>query len=117
MSAISIEIEYLIPNFENEWVHAEKYPEFSQMGKNNWIQFAKSGKSVLYKEIKNKLPDMSTQNFSTSHSNKFEMPIVVKFTENDYQLICTKQRLAKLLNCDNSPQIWLIDISEFVFSI
>lgn len=117
MISITEKIEYIIPNFENEWIHAEKYPEFAQMGRKNWIQFAHSGKNVSYKEVKNFLPDISNQNLNFVHSNRFEIPIVVKFSNDDYQLLCIKQRLAKILNYDSNPKIWLIDISNYIFSI
>lgn len=119
---IDRKITYKLPNFEFEWEEAMRYPEFLNIGKNKWIQLAKNGYTVLYSEIKNKLGNVDLdfeslendkkQRFLNSFkSNKIEMPIAVKFSENDYDLLAGNTRLAGLVNNGINPPIWIVDIN------
>ena len=45
-------IQYTKPNFEFEWEEATRYPEFEEMGKEEWIKLANKGHKVKYSKIK-----------------------------------------------------------------
>jgi hypothetical protein len=46
------EIQYTKPNFANEWEEAMRYPEFEDMGKEEWIKIASQGKPELFSKIR-----------------------------------------------------------------
>ena len=49
-------MEYTKPNFEFEWEEAQRYPEFSELGKEGWIERANNNfeiVGVLYNHIVN----------------------------------------------------------------
>jgi hypothetical protein len=109
-------VHYIIPNFEIEWPDAQKYFEFQQMGKKNWMNFAKnSGKRIKFKEIQ--------ENFQTTdlpkdlNGNKKEMPIIIKFSEENYEIIGGKERLEKMTGDLEDLFFWQIDLSNLMFSI
>ena len=49
------EIRYIHPNFDSEWEEAERYPEFVEMGRLEWIKRGKKGYIVKFSDIKNVL--------------------------------------------------------------
>jgi hypothetical protein len=116
-------IEYTNPNFEEEWKEAERYPEFIDMGKDGWLKIAKQGKPIQYSKIKGVLGNVDLefdgleepkkQRFvSALQSGIVEMPIAVKFSDNDYDLVAGNTRLAGLVNNEIDPQIWIVDLSN-----
>ena len=46
------EIQYTKPNFANEWEEAMRYPEFEDMGKEEWIKIASQGKPESFSKIR-----------------------------------------------------------------
>jgi hypothetical protein len=116
-------ISYKKPNFENEWNEAIRYPEFKKMGKNNWIELAKSGKTVKYSTIKDNLSNVDLD-FAKLDKNKksrfetaykegiIEMPIAVKFSDSDYDLVAGNTRLSGLVKSGIDPKIWVIELKE-----
>ena len=49
-------MEYTKPNFEFEWEEAQRYPEFSELGKEGWIERANNNFEIdHYKRIKDVL--------------------------------------------------------------
>jgi hypothetical protein len=116
-------IKYKLPNFDFEWGEAKRYPEFTEIGKINWIKLAKKGSDVFYSEIRNKLGNVDLdfdglvepkkQRFEIAFKNNtVEMPIAVKFSDNDYDLVAGNTRLAGLVKNNIDPKIWIIDISN-----
>ena len=118
-----LEVKYSKPNFEYEWEEAERYPEFVEMGKGGWIELAKKGYTTKYSKIKDnlgnvdlnydKLETPKKQRFQTAYENgTIELPIVVKFSNNDYDLVGGNTRLAGLVNNDEDPTLWVVDLSN-----
>jgi len=116
-------IKYTNPNFEAEWKEAERYPEFIDMGKDGWLKVAKQGKPIQYSKIKDVLGNVDLefdgleepkkQRFvSALQSGIVEMPIAIKFGDNDYDLVAGNTRLAGLVNNEIDPQIWIVDLSN-----
>jgi hypothetical protein len=116
-------IKFVSPNFDEEWNEAKRYPEFKEIGKEAWIKLANKGKSVSYNSIKDvlgnvdlnfdKLEEPKKQRFEKSFkNNSIEIPIAVKFNEDDYNLLAGNTRLAGLVKKGIEPKIWVVDISN-----
>jgi len=116
-------ISYSKPKFEVEWDEALRYPEFKKMGKKEWINIAKKGYTVSFSKIKNKLGNVDLkfdkldknkiQRFEKAFkSGKVEMPIAVKFSNNDYDLVAGNTRLSGLVKNNIDPKIWVVDLPK-----
>ena len=114
-------IQYKKPNFDVEWEEAERYPEFIEMGKEEWVDLASKGYTVKYSEIKDVLGnvDLDFDNLENDkksrfnqayESGKIEMPLVVKFSDNDYDLIGGNTRIAGLVNKNIDPTLWVVEL-------
>lgn len=117
------EIKYSNPNFYNEWEEAERYTEFVEMGKEEWIKIANQGAPVSYSSIKDKLGnvDLNFDGLEEPKKKRFidafnkgtiEMSIAVKFSDNDFDLVAGNTRLSGLVKKGIDPKIWIVDISE-----
>lgn len=116
------ELRYSMPNFDREWMEAQRYPEFVEMGKQGWIDIAKKGKVVSFSSIRKILgnADLSFINLEEPKKERFnrafekgqiEMPIAVRFSDTDYDLVAGNTRLAGLVKKGINPQIWIVDLS------
>jgi len=114
-------IQYTKPNFEFEWEEAGRYPEFTKIGKEGWIELANNGHTIKYSEIKNVLgnvdldfdtllPDRKKRFNQAYKSGKIEMPLVVKFSDNNYDLIGGNTRLAGLVSKNIDPTLWVVEL-------
>lgn len=121
----SKEIKYLEPNFDLEWMEAQRYPEFVETGKQGWIDIAKKGKTVSYSNIRKNLGnvDLNFTNLEQPKRERFkkafekgviEKPIAVKFSDVDYDLVAGNTRLSGLVSKGYNPQIWVVDISHLM---
>ena len=120
-------IQYKKPNFEFEWNEAIRYPEFKQMGKEEWIDLAKKGYTTKYSQIKDMLGNVDL-NFNTLEADKkkrfqqafetgtIELPIAVKFDENNYDLVAGNTRLAGLVDKGIDPLIWIVDLTSEILT-
>jgi len=117
------QINYTNPNFTEEWEEAIRYPEFKEMGKNGWLKTANHGKPVSYSSIKDKLGnvDLDFEGLEEPKKQRFlnafekgtiEMPIAVKFSDSDYDLVAGNTRLSGLVKKGINPRIWIVDISN-----
>jgi len=117
------EIKYSNPNFYNEWEEAERYTEFVEMGKEEWVKIANQGAPVSYSSIKDKLGnvDLNFDGLEEPKKQRFEdafnkgtieMSIAVKFSDNDFDLVAGNTRLSGLVRKGIDPKIWIVDISE-----
>lgn len=118
-------VRYVEPNFEFEWGEANRprYPEFQEMGKDKWIKLAKKGYTTKYSKIKDVLGniDLDFDNLIKPKKGRFEkafasgtieLPIVIKFSDNDYDLLSGNTRVAGLNKNGIDPQLWVIDMSK-----
>lgn len=111
------------PNFDFEWDEALRYREFEDMGKEEWINLAKNGYMVKYSEIKDVLGNVDLD-FDTLEEpkkerfyksiklGKMELPIVVKFSDEDYDLIAGNTRLSGLIGKGVDAPLWVVDLSN-----
>jgi len=117
------EVSYSKPNFNVEWEEAIRYPELKKIGKDNWEKISKKGYITKYSKIKdalgnvdlnfNSLEKEKKQRFQSAFKKgKIEMPIAVKFSDSDYDLLAGNTRLSGLVNNGEDPNIWIVDISN-----
>ena len=123
LTDILTEVKYTKPNFDFEWEEAIRYPEFKEMGKKIWKKIAGQGYTTKYSKIKDKLGNVDLnfdgleepkkQRFQTAYKNgTIEIPIVVKFSNDDYDLVAGNTRLSGLVNNNEDPSLWIVDISN-----
>ena len=117
-------MKYIKPNFKREWEEAIRYPEFKKMGKEQWIHTANKNFEIInYNEIEDVLGnvDLDFENLNSEKRKRFEksysigkveIPIAVKFSEEDYDLLGGNTRLSGLLKKGKNPKIWVIDLSK-----
>jgi hypothetical protein len=119
----AIQIKYKQPNFDYEWDEATRYPEFMEMGYDNWMAVAKEGYVTDYNSIKGMLGnvDLNLSNLEQEkvqrvmtqlQTGSVETPIVVKFNHNDYDLLAGNTRLATIVKGGGNPKLWVVDISN-----
>ena len=72
------EIKYSNPNFYNEWEEAERYTEFVEMGKEEWVKIANQGAPVSYSSIKDKLGnvDLNFDGLEEPKKQRFKMLLI-----------------------------------------
>jgi hypothetical protein len=111
------------PNFDFEWDEALRYREFEDMGKEGWINLAKNGYMTKYSEIKDVLGNVDLdfdtleepkkERFKQSIKlGKMELPIVVKFSDEDYDLIAGNTRLSGLIGKGVDAPLWVVDLTK-----
>jgi hypothetical protein len=117
------DIKYIHPNFDTEWEEAERYPEFVEMGRLEWIKRGKKGYITTFSKIKDVLGnvDLEFDNLEPK-KRKFvlqylkdglvEYPIVVKFEDDDYDLVAGNTRLSGLVKYGYDPKLWVVDITD-----
>lgn len=119
-------IKFCSPNFECEWTEAAKMPEFNDMGKNTWQEFAKTGNKIKFSEISNKTNQINLAHIDPIKKQRFEkafekgiveMPIVVRLAENEYEILAGKTRINQLVKRNIDADVWLIDISNMMFLV
>jgi hypothetical protein len=114
-------IKYSKPNFANEWEEANRYPEFQEMGKDKWIELAQQGSIIKLSKIKSILSnvDLDFDSLEDGKKERFEkafkkgvieMPIAVKFGENEYDLVAGNTRVAGLTKNHIDPSIWVVKL-------
>jgi hypothetical protein len=117
-------MKYSKPNFEHEWSEALRYREFEKMGEEKWIKKASKDFNITnYKKIEDVLNnvDLDYETLEDEKKKRFEkhfkegeieIPIVVKFGENDYDLLGGNTRLAGLISKGINPKLWVVDMTK-----
>jgi hypothetical protein len=119
LKEINNTIQYNNPNFSKEWMEAKRYPEFKEMGKAKWIELAQQGSITKLSKIKSVLGNVELDFDSLEDEKKerfekafekgiIEMPIAVKFEENEYDLVAGNTRVAGLVKNNIDPNIWVV---------
>ena len=115
------QITYTKPNFEHEWEEAIRYPEFEEMGKEGWLKAAKNGSITKYSKIKDVLGNVDLhfdvleepkkQRFNRAfEKGKIELPIVVKFDDQNYDLVAGNTRLSGLVSKGIDPTLLVVEL-------
>ena len=126
LTAIHLNKEAVEPNFDFEWGEAARYPEFKNLGKDKWIELAKTGKAIEItsaKDINN--TDANEPNaFKTLDPNKqkralaqlksgnVEMPIVALYSDGYKELVAGNTRLTAMMAQNKKATIWQFEVPE-----
>lgn len=124
LSEEDVDIKFVKPNFDHEFEEAKRYREFKRIPKKDWVELAKNGRVTSFSKIKDflgnvdldfeKLDKDKRGRFHAAFKNKrIEVPIVIKFKDNDYDLLGGNTRLAGLLKKGINPKLWVIDMKNF----
>lgn len=117
-------MKYSKPNFEHEWSEALRYREFEKMGKDGWLEKASKDFEISnFKSIEDvlnnvdldydTLEDEKKERFEKSFGNgDVEIPMAVKFSDTDYDLLGGNTRLAGLIKNGINPKIWVVDMTK-----
>ena len=117
-------MKYSKPNFKEEWSEALRYREFEKMGEKKWLETASKNFEISnYNSIKNvlgnvdldfeSLDENKKKRFQKAFDNgKIEIPVAVKFSDKDYDLLGGNTRLAGLIKNKINPKIWVIDMNK-----
>lgn len=117
-------MKYSKPNFEHEWSEALRYREFEKMGKEGWIEKASKDFEISnfksIEEILNNvdldydtLDEEKRERFEKSfEEGDIEIPMAVKFSDTDYDLLGGNTRLAGLIKNGINPKIWVVDMTK-----
>ena len=117
-------MKYIKPNFNEEWNEASRYPEFEEMGYEGWLNKAQNDFQITnYEEIKDVLFNINLDYDSLEEDKKerferafesgeVEIPMVIKFSDDEYDLLGGNTRLAGLIKNNINPKLWVIDLSN-----
>ncbi len=117
-------MKYTKPNFDHEWMEALRYREFEKMGKEGWSKVASEDFDIInYEKIKDVLnnTDLDYDSLDDDKKERFEksfqegvieLPMVVKFSDNDYDLLGGNTRLSGLLKKGINPKLWVVDLTK-----
>ena len=117
-------MKYSKPNFEHEWSEALRYREFEKIGKDGWLEKASKDFEISnFKSIEDvlnnvdldydTLEDEKKERFEKSFENgDVEIPMAVKFSDTDYDLLGGNTRLAGLIKNGINPKIWVVDMTK-----
>ena len=117
-------MKYSKPNFEHEWSEALRYREFEKMGKDKWLEKASKDFEISnFKSIEDilnnvdldfdTLDDEKKERFEKSfEKGDVEIPMAVKFSDTDYDLLGGNTRLAGLIKNGINPKIWVVDMTK-----
>jgi hypothetical protein len=118
-------MRYIKPNFSKEWMEALRYPEFEEMGYEGWLELTSQNFVITnYEKIKDVLNNVNLDYDSLEQEKKgrferdfkkgrIEIPIVVKFSEEDYDLLGGNTRLAGLIKNGINPKLWVVDLTNY----
>jgi hypothetical protein len=117
-------MKYSKPNFEHEWSEALRYREFEKMGKDEWLKKASKDFEISnFKSIEDvlnnvdldydTLEDEKKERFEKSfEEGEVEIPMAVKFSDTNYDLLGGNTRLAGLIKKGINPKIWVVDMTK-----
>jgi hypothetical protein len=117
-------MKYSKPNFEHEWSEALRYREFEKMGKDGWLKKASKDFEISnFKSIEDvlnnvdldydTLEDEKKERFEKSfEEGEVEIPMAVKFSDTNYDLLGGNTRLAGLIKKGINPKIWVVDMTK-----
>ena len=117
-------MKYTKPNFREEWKEALRYREFEKMGMKGWLDIAQNNFEITnYESIKDVLNnvDLDFDDLEEDKKKRFEeafengeveIPMVVRFSKNDYDLLGGNTRLAGLIKKGINPKLWVVNLTK-----
>lgn len=117
-------MQYKFPDFGHEYLEALRYREFERIGKDAWIELAKENGFITdYSKIKDVLSnvDLDFELLDPEKKERFEkhfatgvleLPIAVKFSDTDYDLLGGNTRTAGMIKNGIDPKLWVVDMTK-----
>ena len=120
------------PNFEVEWDEAKRYPEFVKIGKDKWIELAKTGEPIdVDNELANKIENTEAgeenrhefDNLEEPKKERFrkavkagtvELPIIARYSDGYLELVAGNTRLTGMMNEFGEGKAWIFDVPDEV---
>ena len=118
--------ESIEPNFDFEWDEAKRYPEFEKLGKDKWIELAKSGKEEKITDASNinNTDAGAPESFYDLEKDKqqralqqiargdVELPIIARYSDGHLELIGGNTRLTAMMLRKGSAKVWMFDVPD-----
>ena len=119
-------LKYTTPKFEEEWKEARRYPEFKRLGKNKWVELAKTGKPVTItsaKDINNTdadtpellktlNPEKQARALAQLEAGNVEMPIVALYSDGYKELLAGNTRLTAMMAQNGEATVWQFNVPD-----
>jgi 5'(3')-deoxyribonucleotidase len=119
---------FVKPQFDVEWDEAARYPEFQKIGKEAWIELAKTGKAITIKSAKGientdaadpdsfKSLDPAKQKRALAQLEKgsVEMPIVAVYSDGYKELVGGNTRLTAMMAQNGKATVWAFKVPDEV---
>jgi hypothetical protein len=119
-------LKYSTPKFEEEWKEARRYPEFKRLGKNKWVELAKTGKPVRITSAKNinntdahtpslfktLNPDKQERALAQLEAGNVEMPIVALYSDGYKELLAGNTRLTAMMGKNGEATVWQFNVPD-----
>ena len=126
LTAIHLNKEAVEPNFDFEWGEAARYPEFKKLGKDKWIELAKTGKAIEITSaedinntdanepdaFKTLDPNKQKRALAQLKSSNVEMPIVALYSDGYKELVAGNTRLTAMIAQNKKATIWQFEVPE-----
>ena len=118
--------EAVEPNFDFEWDEAKRYPEFERLGKDKWIELAKTGKAVTItnaNDIENTdagkpesfydlEKDKQQRALQQIARGSVELPIVALYSDGYKELIAGNTRLTAMMLRYGKATVWQFEVPD-----
>lgn len=119
-------LKYTTPKFEEEWKEARRYPEFKRLGKDKWIEIAKTGKPITItsaKDINNTdantpelfktlNPEKQARALAQLEAGSVEMPIVALYSDGYKELLAGNTRLTAMMAQNGKATVWQFNVPD-----
>jgi len=125
-------IKYSPVQFDVEWEEAIRYPEFKKMGKENWIELAKTGKVITvndelsdkidnteagtkYRNTWDDLEEPKKERFYNAlKTSTVELPLIAQYDDGRLELVAGNTRLTGLMNKMGKAKAWVFNIPSSI---
>ena len=119
-------LKYTPPKFEEEWKEARRYPEFKRLGKDKWIELAKTGKPIKVTSVKDinntnadtpelfktLNPEKQARALAQLEAGNVEMPIVALYSDGYKELLAGNTRLTAMMGKNGEATIWQFNVPD-----
>lgn len=131
LDPIAIPEAFVEPQFDVEWNEAARYPEFVAIGKDAWIELAKTGKAVTIKDasdientdaadsdsFKSLDPNKQKRALAQLEKDEVEMPIVAVYSDGFKELIAGNTRLTAMMAEKGKATVWQFEVPDEVATL
>jgi hypothetical protein len=119
-------LKYTTPKFEEEWKEARRYPEFKRLGKDKWIELAKTGKPIKITSVKDinntdahkpelfktLNPEKQARALAQLEAGNIEMPIVALYSDGYKELLAGNTRLTAMMGKNGEATVWQFNVPD-----